>query len=158
MFRLILDIWDTAGQEQYSSLHPSYYFGAHVCLLVFDLKRKESYKNLGMWYEEMRKMCKDIPCILVANKIDGKNSKFSFFKFFRKIIFSIFLFFSIFRKKIKRMSARPDMAKRKFGFATKHNLPFYFTSAADGTNVVKVRQLSQPFVDFQRSLEHGNQV
>ena len=30
------------------------------------------------------------------------------------------------------------MTKKKFKFASKHDLPFYFASAADGTNVVKV--------------------
>ena len=68
----VVDIWDTAGQDQYHSLHSSYYFGAHVCILVFDLTRKETYKHLTNWYGEMRAMCPNIPCILVANKIDGK--------------------------------------------------------------------------------------
>ncbi len=31
------------------------------------------------------------------------------------------------------------MTKKAFQFPKKHNLPFYFVSAADGTNVVKVR-------------------
>ncbi len=30
------------------------------------------------------------------------------------------------------------MTKQKFGFAEKNNMPLFFTSAADGTNVVKV--------------------
>ena len=30
------------------------------------------------------------------------------------------------------------MSTRKFAFAEKQKLPFYFTSAADGTNVVKI--------------------
>jgi hypothetical protein len=28
------DLWDTAGQERFNSLHPSYYYGAHCCILV----------------------------------------------------------------------------------------------------------------------------
>ena len=28
------DIWDTAGQERFNSMHPSYYHGAHACVLV----------------------------------------------------------------------------------------------------------------------------
>ena len=32
----------------------------------------------------------------------------------------------------------PEMTKRKYAFADNNNLPIYFTSAADGTNVVKV--------------------
>lgn len=30
------------------------------------------------------------------------------------------------------------MTRKEFKFASKHNLPFFFVSAADGTNIVKV--------------------
>ena len=40
---LAIDIWDTAGQEAFDTLHPSYYFKAHVCVLVFDATRKITY-------------------------------------------------------------------------------------------------------------------
>jgi hypothetical protein len=29
-----VDFWDTAGQERFNSLHPSYYYQAHACILV----------------------------------------------------------------------------------------------------------------------------
>ena len=67
------DIWDTAGQETFNELHPSYYFGAHAGMLVFDATRKITYQNLSKWYAEMRIHCPDIPCILVANKIDSST-------------------------------------------------------------------------------------
>lgn len=51
-------------------MHPSYYFGAHVCILVFDVTRKSTYKNLDNWYKKLRNYCEQIPCIVVANKID----------------------------------------------------------------------------------------
>ena len=66
----ILDIWDTAGQESFNELHPSYYFGAHAAILVFDASRKVTYQNLKGWYKEMRQQCPKIPCICIANKID----------------------------------------------------------------------------------------
>jgi len=28
------DFWDTAGQERFASMHPSYYYRAHACVLV----------------------------------------------------------------------------------------------------------------------------
>merc|ERR1719324_1743254 len=40
-----IDFWDTAGQERFNSMHPSYYFKAHACILVFDVGRKSTYKN-----------------------------------------------------------------------------------------------------------------
>lgn len=32
------------------------------------------------------------------------------------------------------------MTRKEFKFASKHDLPFFFVSAADGTNIVKVFQ------------------
>ena len=66
----MVDIWDTAGQESFNELHPSYYFGAHAAILVFDASRKVTYQNLKGWYKEMRHHRPDIPCIIIANKID----------------------------------------------------------------------------------------
>ena len=65
-----IDIWDTAGQESFNKLHPSYYYGAHACIMVFDATRKITYENLKVWYSEMRSHCPHIPCIVIANKID----------------------------------------------------------------------------------------
>jgi Rab-like protein 2 len=41
-----VDFWDTAGQERFEKLHGSYFFGADCCILVFDVTRKITYKNL----------------------------------------------------------------------------------------------------------------
>ena len=65
-----IDFWDTAGQERFQSLHPSYYFGAKACVMVFDVTRKLTYQHLSTWYKELRQYCEDIPCYCVANKID----------------------------------------------------------------------------------------
>ena len=68
--RVAVDIWDTGGQERFSTMHPSYYHGSHACVLVFDVERKVTYRNLGAWYREMREYRPGIPCLVVANKID----------------------------------------------------------------------------------------
>ncbi|KAF4071980.1 hypothetical protein AMELA_G00269130 [Ameiurus melas] len=101
---VLVDFWDTAGQECFQSMHPSYYFKAHACIMVFDVQRKVTYKNLSNWYKELREYRSEIPCLVVANKID----------------------------------ADMRMTQKSFNFAKKQGLPFYFVSAADGTNVVKV--------------------
>jgi Rab-like protein 2 len=67
---LVIDFWDTAGQDVFSKMHPSYYYRAHACILVFDVTRKITYQHLSNWYEGMRKYCPSIPVILVANKVD----------------------------------------------------------------------------------------
>ena len=99
-----IDIWDTAGQEQYKKLHSSYYFDADGCVMVFDVTRKSTYMNLKHWYQMLRKYCGNIPVILVANKFDLK----------------------------------PEITSKKFKFADKFDIPLYFTSAANGVNVVRI--------------------
>jgi len=37
-----------------------------------------------------------------------------------------------------KVDADPAMVKKRFNFAHEHKLPFYFVSAADGTNIVRV--------------------
>uniref|UniRef100_A0A8C8SH79 Rab-like protein 2B n=1 Tax=Pelusios castaneus TaxID=367368 RepID=A0A8C8SH79_9SAUR len=101
---ILVDFWDTAGQERFQSMHASYYHKAHACIMVFDVQRKITYKNLSNWYKELREFRPEIPCIVVANKID----------------------------------ADMKVTQKSFSFARKFSLPFYFVSAADGTNVVKL--------------------
>merc|ERR1712070_33747 len=68
--KIAIDFWDTAGQERFNSMHPSYYYKAHACILVFDIQRKTTYKNLSQWYTELRQHCPNIPTVVCANKID----------------------------------------------------------------------------------------
>eukprot|EP00761_Pharyngomonas_kirbyi_P011930 gb/GECH01011956.1/.p1 GENE.gb/GECH01011956.1/~~gb/GECH01011956.1/.p1 ORF type:complete len:188 (+),score=42.81 gb/GECH01011956.1/:1-564(+) len=65
-----VEFWDTAGQEAFESIHASYYFGAHACILVFDCTRKITYKNLKKWLQELHTQRQNIPCLVAANKID----------------------------------------------------------------------------------------
>jgi Rab-like protein 2 len=68
--KVAIDFWDTAGQERFASMHASYYYKAHACIMVFDVTRKVTYTNLQNWYQELRRYCATIPCFVVANKID----------------------------------------------------------------------------------------
>ena len=52
---LLLDIWDTAGQEKYKALTKFFYKDAAVCILVYDITRKETFDNLkNFWYSQLR--------------------------------------------------------------------------------------------------------
>ena len=46
-----------------------------------------------------------------------------------------------------------NVTRKEFKFASKHNLPFFFVSAADGTNVVKVFQSA--ILEAKRFKESG---
>lgn len=50
-----LAIWDTAGQERYKSISSNYIRGANGIILLIDLNKKESIKNVEHWYSEISK-------------------------------------------------------------------------------------------------------
>ncbi len=71
-----LQIWDTGGQERFSSIRPMYYRGSLGGLLIFDLTSYESFEHLPQWIEEVRSNVKaDIPLLLVGNKSDLLNER-----------------------------------------------------------------------------------
>lgn len=65
-----IDVWDTAGQERFATMHPAYYHGAHACILVFDVTRKATYKNMEKWLAELRGFREHIPILVACNKVD----------------------------------------------------------------------------------------
>jgi len=69
--RAKLQIWDTGGQERFSSIRPMYYRGSLGALLIFDLTNAASFEHLPQWIEEVRANVKsEIPLLLVGNKSD----------------------------------------------------------------------------------------
>ncbi|OHT00135.1 Ras-related protein Rab5 [Tritrichomonas foetus] len=47
-----LQIWDTAGMEQYRSLNSLYYRNASAALLVFDVTSPSSFASLDKWHTD----------------------------------------------------------------------------------------------------------
>jgi len=69
--RCKLQIWDTGGQERFSSIRPMYYRGSLGALVIYDLTNYESFEHLPQWIEEIRTNIKnEIPLLLVGNKSD----------------------------------------------------------------------------------------
>lgn len=66
---LNMQLWDTAGQEKFHSLIPSYIRDSTVALLVFDITSKKSFENLQMWHQTILNTTK-IPIFVVGNKVD----------------------------------------------------------------------------------------
>ncbi|MBD3230108.1 MAG: GTP-binding protein [Candidatus Lokiarchaeota archaeon] len=66
-------IWDLAGQDQWTKLRRIYYSGAQGALLLFDTTRSDSFQDLKRWRDEIKKYTINIPVILVGNKIDLKD-------------------------------------------------------------------------------------
>lgn len=91
-FVIFLILWitkDTAGQERFRTLTPSYYRGAQGAILVYDVASRDTFKKLEVWLNELETFANkpDIVKMLVANKIDKSNrevSKEEGLKFARK--------------------------------------------------------------------------
>ena len=69
---LLLDIWDTAGQEKYRSLTKFFYKDALMVIMVYDITRRESYDNVkNYWYKEIQENGeKNVVFGIAGNKSD----------------------------------------------------------------------------------------
>lgn len=68
---VLLNIWDTAGEERYKSFTGLYTQGAVCCVIIFDLTCKESFENIPNWIEIFNQKAEDEHVIyMVGNKID----------------------------------------------------------------------------------------
>jgi small GTP-binding protein len=69
--KVILTLWDIAGQKMFKSMLPAYHLGANGVLFVADLTRPDSFVNLTDWCQDLRKnIHQPLPTILLANKSD----------------------------------------------------------------------------------------
>jgi len=100
-----LQIWDTAGQERFRAITRGYYRGAVGALIVFDITKQVSFRNVEKWLQELKQHAfDDIVIMLVGNKSDLRQAR----------------------------EVPTDEAKK---FAQKNNLLFIETSALDGENI-----------------------
>lgn len=62
---------DTAGQERFRSLIPSYIRDSSVAVVVYDVTNRQSFINVQRWVEEVRsERGSDVIIVLVGNKTD----------------------------------------------------------------------------------------
>ena len=77
---LKLQIWDTAGQERFRTITSSYYKGASVFVVVFDVTKRATFDNVSTWLEQIKTYsdpAKNHPILLVGNKADLPNREVS---------------------------------------------------------------------------------
>jgi len=103
--KIKVQIWDTAGQERFRAITRGYYRGAVGALIVYDITKSVSFKNVEKWLQELRQHAfDDIVIMLVGNKSDLKQAR----------------------------EVPTDEGKK---FAQKNNLLFIEASALDGENI-----------------------
>ena len=64
-----LQIWDTAGQEKYKGLIPSYVRNSSIVFLIYDISVKSSFDNIPNWITFIRSI-ENTTLVLCGNKID----------------------------------------------------------------------------------------
>jgi len=62
--------YDFPGQEKYSS-HDINLSDIDICIIMYDVTNKISYKNIQFWKLKVQNLCGNIPTIIVGNKIDS---------------------------------------------------------------------------------------
>ncbi|CAD8194361.1 unnamed protein product [Paramecium octaurelia] len=88
-----LQIWDTAGQEQFRSMIKSFYRGAAAVFVLYGVNQRDSFEKLHEWLHELQESAhEEIVKILVGNKSDLERdvSKKEAEKFMNDNNFSLF--------------------------------------------------------------------
>lgn len=68
----LLDILDTAGQEEYSAMRDQYMRTGEGFLLVFAVNSAKSFEDIGGYREQIKRVkdAEEVPMVLVGNKCD----------------------------------------------------------------------------------------
>lgn len=69
-----LNLWDTAGQEEYDRLRTLSYPQTNVFVICFCVTSPPSYENVKLkWYPEVSEHCPNVPILLVGTKKDLRD-------------------------------------------------------------------------------------
>ena len=70
--KIVLDIWDTAGQEKFRSMGRHFYKNSNIVVIVYDITKKESFDDIKtFWYDNIKENAEEYKVIgIVGNKYD----------------------------------------------------------------------------------------
>eukprot|EP01111_Echinosteliopsis_oligospora_P018280 TRINITY_DN8282_c0_g1_i1.p1 TRINITY_DN8282_c0_g1~~TRINITY_DN8282_c0_g1_i1.p1 ORF type:complete len:215 (-),score=51.29 TRINITY_DN8282_c0_g1_i1:87-659(-) len=73
----LIDILDTAGQEEFSAMRDQYMRNGQGYIVVFDLSQRSSFEEAAMFREQIlrAKDVERVPMVLVGNKCDLINER-----------------------------------------------------------------------------------
>ncbi|KAG2377925.1 hypothetical protein C9374_009010 [Naegleria lovaniensis] len=72
---VLLNLWDTAGQEDYDRIRPLSYPETDVFILAYSVVNPDSYHNVRVkWFRELKHHCPNSPFILVGTKTDLRDN------------------------------------------------------------------------------------
>ena len=71
-----VQLWDTAGQEQFQSISRGYYKSAVNGIVVYDITNRDTFNNISNWVEQCRRNGPStISLVLVGNKEDLEEQR-----------------------------------------------------------------------------------
>ncbi|XP_005280027.1 ras-related protein Rab-10-like isoform X1 [Chrysemys picta bellii] len=71
-----LQIWDTAGQEQFHTISTSYFRGARGFVLVYDITNSDSFQGITGWMKDIHEKADDeVDIVLLGNKCDKETER-----------------------------------------------------------------------------------
>ena len=74
----LVQVWDTADQEDFHSITRAYYKAAVVAMVVYDISSKECFKHIQSWIKDCKDLApKTVQLILIWNK--------NYLKYFSKV-------------------------------------------------------------------------
>ncbi|KAF8824523.1 hypothetical protein HHX47_DHR8000391 [Lentinula edodes] len=71
-YEYVLEIFDTAGQDEFSPLKAQYAIGIHGYVLVYSIASRDSFEMVQILRDKIIDYCgvMDIPCVIVGAKSD----------------------------------------------------------------------------------------
>ncbi|XP_054157068.1 ras-related protein Rab-5A-like [Oppia nitens] len=73
---VILEVWDTAGEEKYSNIVQIYYRGAHAVVAVYDIRKRSTYTRALQYIKEINNQAvPPLVIVLVGNKQDLSSER-----------------------------------------------------------------------------------
>ena len=74
--KIIIQIWDTAGEDRFRAITKNYYKGAHGIILIYDITKRKTFDNVTNWINQIKEEVSDkVTIILVGNKIDDEEHR-----------------------------------------------------------------------------------
>ena len=71
-----VQLWDSAGQENYKNITKNFIKSAHGILIVFSLIDRQTFNSVKQWISCIHQNCDEsIPKILVGNKCDLNDQR-----------------------------------------------------------------------------------
>lgn len=72
---IVFEVWDTAGQEQFSQLSEGYYVGSDAVIGMFDVTNKGTADRMLYWKTKAMSIVPHANYVACGNKVDCRKTK-----------------------------------------------------------------------------------